>query len=124
MLPIIDTDSHVSEPADLWTSRLSSSKWGDRVPHVQRDERSGEDKWIINSKRVMGVATWASAGWPEYPPSHPKSFEAADAGAYDSVARLERMDEYGITVQVLYPNLLTFAVHSFLGLKDPQLMLE
>src|SRR5258708_7363973 len=32
--PIIDVDSHISEPGDLWTSRVSK-KWGDLVPHVK-----------------------------------------------------------------------------------------
>ena len=31
--PVIDVDTHVSEPPDVWTSRVSG-KWGDRVPHV------------------------------------------------------------------------------------------
>ena len=32
--PVIDTDSHVAEPPDLWTSRLSEKKWGDLRPRV------------------------------------------------------------------------------------------
>ncbi len=32
---VIDVDTHVTEPADVWTSRVSA-KWGDRVPHVSR----------------------------------------------------------------------------------------
>ena len=31
---VIDVDTHVSEPEDLWTSRVSVKKWGDMVPHV------------------------------------------------------------------------------------------
>ena len=30
---VADADSHIIEPADLWTSRISA-KWGDLVPHV------------------------------------------------------------------------------------------
>ena len=36
-IPIIDTDTHVVEPPDLWTSRVAS-KWGDLVPHVEWDD--------------------------------------------------------------------------------------
>ena len=32
---VIDVDTHVTEPPDVWTSRVSS-KWGDLVPHVVR----------------------------------------------------------------------------------------
>ena len=36
---VIDTDTHVIEPYDLWTSRLDVKKWGDKVPHVKFDEK-------------------------------------------------------------------------------------
>ncbi len=32
-IPVIDIDTHIAEPEDLWTSRVSK-KWGDLVPHV------------------------------------------------------------------------------------------
>ena len=32
-IPIVDVDAHITEPYDLWTSRVAS-KWGDQVPHV------------------------------------------------------------------------------------------
>ena len=38
----IDTDTHITEPADVWTSRVSTKKWGDAVPHVEK--RDGRDK--------------------------------------------------------------------------------
>ena len=37
---VIDVDSHVSEPADVWTSRVSS-RWGDSVPHIERERDAG-----------------------------------------------------------------------------------
>ncbi|MDZ7726771.1 MAG: hypothetical protein U5Q44_00480 [Dehalococcoidia bacterium] len=42
-IKVIDADSHVSEPADLWTSRVSTAKWGDLVPHVavRREDPGG-----------------------------------------------------------------------------------
>ena len=35
---VVDTDTHVIEPYDLWTSRISVEKYGDLVPHVRFDE--------------------------------------------------------------------------------------
>ena len=40
---VIDVDTHLTEPPDLWTSRVSS-KWGDAVPHVER--MRGMDIWM------------------------------------------------------------------------------
>ena len=34
---VIDTDTHVIEPYDLWTSRLPA-RWRDQAPHVKWDE--------------------------------------------------------------------------------------
>lgn len=35
---VVDTDTHVIEPHDLWISRLPEARWGDRVPRVIHDE--------------------------------------------------------------------------------------
>src|SRR6476469_13718 len=102
-ISIIDVDSHVSEPVDLWTTRVSTSRWGDRVPHVRRDPTSGEDFWFVGDRRLSGVGVAAIAGWEDYFPSHPPTLGQADPGSFDPVARLQRMDEYGIHAQLLYP---------------------
>ena len=121
---VIDGDSHVSEPPDLWTSRMSKKKWGDRIPHLVFDDRVGMDRWLIGGKKLTSVASWATAGWPDYPPSHPPTMAEADQGAFDSTVRLQRMDEYGIWAQALYPNLLAFSNHAFMALDDPALKLD
>ena len=45
--PIIDADTHVIKPPDLWTSRVSVKKWGDLVPHVRWDEDTQEELWYF-----------------------------------------------------------------------------
>ena len=112
-VPIIDADTHLSEPPDLWMSRMSSKKWGDDIPHLVMDERLGMERWVVGGRKLTSVANWAVAGWPEHPPSHPPSIADADPGAFYAPERLERMDEYGIYAQVLYPNLLAFSHHAF-----------
>lgn len=121
---VIDSDTHVSEPPDLWTSRVSVEKWGDLVPHVRHDPKRGEDRWWFGDVRGTTVANFCMAGWGEFPPDHPKTLEEGDPGCYDPRERLKRMDEYGIHAQVLYPNVIGFSAQHFLGLKDPELMLE
>jgi len=53
---VIDTDTHVIEPYDLWTSRLPVDKWGEKVPHVQWDERFQEGAWYFGTDRVGPAA--------------------------------------------------------------------
>src|SRR5262249_17374264 len=72
-IPIIDCDSHLAEPPDLWTSRMDKAKWGDAIPHLEFDERVGMERWVVGGKKLTSVANWAVAGWPEHPPSHPPS---------------------------------------------------
>ena len=89
---IIDTDSHVMEPPDLWTSRMSQKKWGDRIPHLFLDERRDEMRWLIGGESASPVSpTGRTAGWHEPPPSHPRTLEEAEPGAWDPTARLARM---------------------------------
>jgi predicted TIM-barrel fold metal-dependent hydrolase len=120
---VIDTDTHVIEPYDLWTSRVSVAKWGDRVPHVRFDEARQEDAWYFGTDRVGAAASAAQAGWNEYPPKHPARLSDVDVATWDPTARLRRMDEYGIWAQVLYPNVAGFGAGKMLALGDPELML-
>jgi predicted TIM-barrel fold metal-dependent hydrolase len=115
-IPIIDVDTHVTEPADLWTSRLPS-RFGDKVPHVVT-EPSGAEMWYLGDRRLSGAAKFAAAGWRDYPPSYPPRYDQADSAAWDPVQRLQRMDEYGLHTQVLYPNILAFYMPMMFSLDD------
>jgi predicted TIM-barrel fold metal-dependent hydrolase len=121
---VIDTDAHVIEPYDLWTSRISVKKWGDRVPHVKWDENLQEDAWFFGSERVGPAASAAQAGWSEYPPDHPPRLADVDPATWDPVKRLGWMDEHGVWAQVLYPNVAGFGAGKFLAVRDPELMIE
>jgi predicted TIM-barrel fold metal-dependent hydrolase len=120
---IIDVDSHVIEPRDLFTARVSR-RWGDLVPHVGFDEKAQEDAWYIGDKRI--AAAWSSAAsghekdWPPYPrvesEVHPAASQLGPRTAY--------LDGEGIERQVLYPNVAGFGGQRFLLLEDPALMLE
>jgi hypothetical protein len=43
-VPLIDCDSHVTEPPDLWSTYLSE-KWRAEPPRVAWNEASSEDTW-------------------------------------------------------------------------------
>ncbi|HWE55298.1 MAG TPA: amidohydrolase family protein [Acidimicrobiales bacterium] len=104
---IVDTDTHVTEPPDLWTSRVPKSMI-DKVPHVEVHPTTGHHHWRIGDHWLMAVGFYAVAGWKEHPPSTPNELDEVDPGAWIANDRLLRMDEYGIHAQVLYPNLIGF----------------
>src|SRR5579864_3619864 len=109
-LGVIDCDSHISEPADLWTSRLPA-KFRHDAPHVELERSTGRMRWHVGDHVLSPVGTGAHAGWKEWWPSYPPTLEQADPAVYDPVARLQRLDEYGIAVQLLFPNIIAFEVH-------------
>src|SRR5580765_4744830 len=121
-IPIIDTDTHVVEPPDLWTSRLSS-KWGDQVPHVRWDDEAQEEGWFIGDTRLGAVGSPAMAGWHEHPPYHPRRFADTDPRSWDATARAGLMDEYNVRAQILYPNVAVFDAKTILTMADAELRL-
>jgi uncharacterized protein len=99
-VPVVDTDTHVTEPADLWTSRMSRTKWGDLIPHVLplKDDPTRE-AWFIGDRRAASQVGHSSfgrnddgtprridggSGGEDTPQSfatvHPSAFDAAAAG--------------------------------------------
>ena len=62
----------------------------------------------------------AAAGWKNFYPDRPSTFEEiADPAIYDARKRLERMDEYGLHAQVVYPNIGGFG--SWMSINDVEL---
>ena len=43
-LRIIDTDAHITEPEDLWSSHAPAG-WKQKLPHVEMVD--GEKHWIV-----------------------------------------------------------------------------
>ena len=57
---LIDSDSHITEPADVWTSRVPS-RYVDGVPAVERDA-DGRDVWVLDGVMICVVGSTAPAG--------------------------------------------------------------
>ena len=120
-IKVIDTDSHLCEPADLWTARVPR-KWRDQVPRI---ERVGEkDLWMLGGDLIGMPGIFAMAGFDGTVPDCPDTFADIPPAAHDAKARLAHLDEEGIYAQVLYPNVGGFGSGRFLDMKDPALMLE
>lgn len=119
---VIDIDTHVIEPYDLWTSRVPAAH-REQVPHVRR-EADGIDYWYFGEQRALPAAAAAMAGWHEHPPFHPRTIDEADPATWDAHKRLQKMDDYGIHAQVLFPNVVFFNADTLVGMGDRSLMLE
>jgi predicted TIM-barrel fold metal-dependent hydrolase len=116
---LIDADAHISEPGDLWTSRLPRRYAGD-VPVIVRTD-GGLDVWKMGGRMLGSVGHAAAAGWQGMPLVLPKTVEETLPASYDASARLDYMDEVGIWAQVLYPNVAGFGAQNFLGASDEKL---
>jgi predicted TIM-barrel fold metal-dependent hydrolase len=105
---VIDTDTHLTEPHDLWIRQAPAGRKDD-MPHVAEVE--GELSWVVGDD-VLGRAGGggvigrdgskinAQTGLFEW------TIDDIHVGAHDPAARLEMMDEMGIWAEVLYPNVI------------------
>ena len=123
-LLVVDTDTHLTEPRDLWTAR-APAKYADRVPRVE--DVDGRPTWVFDGL-VMGPAGGSSAvardGGKLLGMSFiGNSYDEVHQGAHDLDARLQVMDELGIWAQIVYPNTVGFGGQRFLEQQDETLRL-
>src|SRR5271169_2578338 len=117
----VDSDTHYSEPHDLWTSR-APAKFRDRVPRAEFIDGKAEEFWILDGHIPMFHANGHSfvnrAGEKEpYYDSDitaGKPWEEIHPASYDVAARLEFMDHEGVWAQIVYPNVIAFALGTLL----------
>jgi predicted TIM-barrel fold metal-dependent hydrolase len=113
---LISADSHVVEPADVWSARLGE-RFGDRVPHVVSNLKGMEGDYYVGEGldpvpvALFGVAGEAPEGLME---AVKGGFAAVPKGGGDPVRRLEDMDRDGVQAEFIYPS---FGMMLF-GLKD------
>lgn len=111
-IKVIDADTHLTEPHDLWVKRAPAAL-RDRVPQVKM--LNGVRSWVIDGDKSIGTG------------AHPNSsilkqggkvrdldtflklqFEDVHPGSSNVQERLRVMDEAGIHAQIVYPNILGF----------------
>jgi predicted TIM-barrel fold metal-dependent hydrolase len=103
---VVDADSHWSEPADLFTKR-APTHLKDRVPH--HEVVDGTRMWVMDGQPIGRALAGVVIGKdgkkaPSEIGLHTWHVEDAHQGAYDPVARLKVMDDFGIDAQVIYPS--------------------
>jgi predicted TIM-barrel fold metal-dependent hydrolase len=121
-LRVVDTDTHLTEPHDLWTRR-APAKYRDLVPQVA--EVDGQPFWHVDGKTMQRASAssvvsrdgtrsrgTAFIGW---------TFDDAHPAAYDVAERLKIMDDIGVWAQIVYPNAAGFGGQRFGGITDPVL---
>jgi len=122
-ITVIDVDTHLTEPLDLWTSRAPAA-WKDRMPQVH--EVDGVPTWFIDGK-PFGLAQPSSCILEDGTKLLGAGFrnlrhDQIDPGSSHVKPRLKVMDNTGIAAQIVYPNLLGFGNTKMTGL-DPELQL-
>jgi predicted TIM-barrel fold metal-dependent hydrolase len=144
-IKVIDVDTHLTEPADIWTSR-APAKYRDRVPRVvpasdltpRMREQVGQlgtaglnshtAMWVVDDDEILGPAGAGSiinrnnekikgATFLEWPLS-----ESSLAASYVE-PRLAMMEQLGISAQVLFPNVVGFGGQNFFRIHDLELRL-
>ncbi|CAN7526613.1 amidohydrolase family protein [Phenylobacterium sp. LjRoot225] len=108
---VIDVDTHLVEPHDLWT-RLAPAKYLDRVPQVKVVD--GVRSWVIDGDKILlkgaipsSTVTKENTKWPGLEFLN-HQIEEVHPASYSTRERVEMMDAMGITAQILYPNILGF----------------
>ena len=105
-LRVISADSHMMEPADLWTERLDN-KFKDRAPKVVKNERGSGYVFVAPGVRPFPVAGGFGIGksGEELKEHLKKGYEAARPSGWDPVERLKDQDIDGVEAEVIYTTL-------------------
>ena len=119
---LISVDDRVHEHPDVWTQRMSASRWGDNVPHLERQPNGG-DCWVLAGQTLpLGTVADVGALMPDRT-SRPNSWEDLPKAAYDPSERLAALDVDGVDYSVLYPTVAGAAGETFGRITDPDLEL-
>jgi predicted TIM-barrel fold metal-dependent hydrolase len=130
-IKVIDSDTHYTEPHDLWTSRVSG-KMKDLMPHVVRQD-NGRDKWLFNGDEVLAPSGVTASSilkngekdnfW-EVDITNGPQIEEVHESSWNIKARVQMMDKLGVHAQIVYPNVLGFGAQKLMKLQDRSLALD
>jgi predicted TIM-barrel fold metal-dependent hydrolase len=116
---ILSSDSHVFEPADLWTTRIDRA-FRDRAPRIERID--GADEIVVEKDQLLsGIGLISNAGARFEAPetiSGRGRLEDVPRGGWDPHQHLADMRLDGVAGEVLYPSQGLF----YFRVKDGALM--
>ena len=122
---VVDVDTHLTEPHDLWTSRAPASL-KDRVPQVKMID--GVRSWVIDGDVMIGKNASPSSTIDTQGRKllgldfFGTQIEDVHPSSYSTKERVELMDACGIASQIVYPNILGFGGQASAKV-DPELRL-
>jgi uncharacterized protein len=116
----ISVNEHVIESPDVWTSRLSKEKWGDRIPHIVR-KSDGTDIWLIDGREVPLVGTGSAAACMPDHVAEPQQWDEIPSVITTPEKRAAAMDANGVSYAVLYPSVAGIGGEAFGKIEDPGL---
>ena len=113
--PVVDVDSHVYEPRDIWERYLDRDyRVAARSAFLHEVDEDGIETILLNGRRARSLhrsginrhACWHPGMTPDdVGRLDPELPHPITAGAYDPVARLEDMDAMGVERALLFPTL-------------------
>ncbi len=74
---VIDVDTHLTEPPDLWTSRVPTAM-RDQVPHVVR--QGDMDVWVVGDQFIGAPGAYSMAGFDGVIPDDAQDLRRHPAG--------------------------------------------
>jgi uncharacterized protein len=122
-IKIVDTDTHMVEPPDLFTSRAPAGMKS-KLPCVRRDP-DGVDRWYVGDRNfgslggnVIGTDNNKLLGRLAFP-----TIEEMHPGGHRIKPRLRAMDDMGIHAQIVFQNSGVTQAGSLMSLGDDALAL-
>ena len=121
-IKIVDTDSHITEAPDLFTSRAPAGM-KDKMPCVKRVD--GIDRWFVGDRNfgtlggnVIRKDNHKLLGRLAFP-----NLDDAHPGGHIIKDRLQAMDDMGVYAQIGFQNSGVTQAGSLMSLNDPELAL-
>jgi len=122
-IKIVDTDTHITEAPDLFTSRAPAGLKG-KMPEVRRHD--GVDRWFVGDRnfgslggnviRADNNKLLGRLAFPTLDEGHP--------GAHDTKSRVQAMDDMGVWAQICFQNSGVTQAGSLMSLGDNELALS
>ena len=105
---LISADSHVVTEPNAFLSRMSKTKFGERIPHIKEFENKGAavERWYVNGRplRTRGVCNCPAVMGDPNRNLYPQRWDEVPAKAYVPAERLKALDADGVDAEVLFPN--------------------